>query len=80
MGAIFMNLNEFFGNHLCKLRNEIGLTQKQVANELNISVSTYANWEQGRREPNLYHLFELAKIFEVDMNELFDCNFIDSTK
>ena len=63
---------EIFGKHLCVLRTERGITQKQFAQFLQVSESTYANWEQGRREPCLYHLLKISKILEVDMNTLFD--------
>ncbi len=66
------NFAEIFGKHLCLLRNEKGITQKQFAKLLQVSESTYANWEQGRREPCLYHLVEISKILEVEMNTLFD--------
>ena len=69
-----MNISEQFGTHLCELRKEKGFTQKEVAEVMQISVSTYANWEQGRREPDLEHLYLLSKIFEVDMNTLFELN------
>lgn len=66
------NISEIFGKHLCSLRIEKGLTQKKVADILQVSVSTYANWEQGRREPDLAHLIRIANILEVDMNTLFE--------
>ena len=66
------NIAEDFGKHLCLLRMEKSFTQKEIANILQVSVSTYANWEQGRREPDLYHLIAIAKILEIDMNTLFD--------
>ncbi len=66
------NFSDRFGNNLRELRAEKHLTQEQVAEQIAVGVSTYANWEQGRREPSLYHLLCLASIFEVDMNTLFD--------
>ena len=59
-------------SRLKRLRIERGLTQKQVAMQLNVKVSTYANWEQGRREPSVYDIFNLLWVFEIDANELFD--------
>jgi len=61
-----------FGNNLKQLRLERSWKQCEVAEKLDISVSTYANWEQGRRTPNIYFCLLLTKIHEVDMNALFD--------
>ena len=61
-----------FGKHLMQLRTERSMTQKEMAEKLHVSESTYANWEQGRREPSLSNLLQIAKILETDMNTLFD--------
>lgn len=39
------------GNDIVALRRFLGLTQKQFAHALEISVHTLRNWEQGRRQP-----------------------------
>lgn len=67
-----VGIAEKFGKHLCELRTERGFTQKQMAKKLQVSDSTYANWEQGRREPPLYHIILISKILDVDMNTLFE--------
>lgn len=36
-----------FGDKLKKLRNIRGLTQEKFADEMNISLDTVKNWEQG---------------------------------
>lgn len=61
-----------FGKKLRELRTEKGLSQKQMAERLVVAVSTYANWEQGRTEPSIYHLIFIAVVFKVDMNTLFE--------
>ncbi len=38
-----------FGNRLKQLRKAIGLSQKEMANRLNIAVSTYQHYERGER-------------------------------
>ena len=54
-----------------KLRQEKGLTQKQLADMLNVSRSSIANWETCIRTPRAdqYHL--LSVIFDVDVKELY---------
>ena len=66
------NIAELFGKHLKTLRSEKNLSQKDLASELQIPVSTYANWEQGRREPCLADIIRLLAVLEVNATELFD--------
>ncbi len=66
------NASECFGNRLKTLRNEKGLSQKQVSDGLGVAVSTYANWEQGRREPNIYDIYNIIFVLEIQPNELFE--------
>lgn len=61
-----------FGGHLRELRNDKHLSQREVAALLGVGVSTYANWEQGRREPSISDILQLIAIFEIDANELFE--------
>lgn len=48
------------------------LTQKQIAEKLNVVESCYANWEQGRTEPNIFMLRKLCEILSVSPNELIN--------
>lgn len=61
-----------FGAHLRELRKERQYTQQDVALKLRVPISTYANWEQGRREPSLYDLYNIMLVFKIDANILFD--------
>lgn len=54
------------------MRKECGLTQNQVAQKLGVVESCYANWEQGRTEPNIEMLRKLCVIFEVSIDELIN--------
>lgn len=45
---------------------------KQVASELHVVESCYANWEQGRTEPNIAMLRKLANLFNVSIDELLN--------
>ncbi len=66
-----IDYKSIFKNNLKTLREEKRLSQKDVALKLGVPVSTYANWEQGRREPSIEDLFNIIAIFEIDANELF---------
>jgi len=50
---------------LLELRNEKGLTQRQLAKVLNISQGTYNNWENGNTEPSIEQIIKLADYFDV---------------
>lgn len=66
---------ELFSQRLKELREEKELSQKEVAARLGVAVSTYANWEQGRRAPSIDDIFNLLSVFEIDANELFDITY-----
>ena len=57
-----MNLNEY----LIKLRNDMGVTQKNGADYLGVDVSTYAHYESGRRTPNYEKLQRIAEYYNLD--------------
>ena len=62
--------NSCMNEKLKKLRKEKGLTQKQVAEAIKITASTYANYEQGTREPNIDIIIKLCKFFNTTPNYL----------
>lgn len=57
-------------DNLKKARENIGLTQSQVADKLGISDGTYKNYEQGKREPNNTLLSKIADLYEVSTDYL----------
>ncbi|RKV95378.1 MAG: helix-turn-helix domain-containing protein [Streptococcus sp.] len=65
---------EKFHEKLKVLRKEKGLTQKSLSNMLNISQGAYAQWENGKREPNFEKLSMLACIFDVSIDFLLSKN------
>lgn len=48
-----------------KLRQKVGLTQKQLADYLNVERSTYSYYECGKNLPSIHSLIKLSKIFGV---------------
>lgn len=57
-------------NRLKKLRKEAGLTQKQLADKLNISPSTVAMYESGKRTPDPKVVVTIAEFFNVSTDYL----------
>lgn len=53
-----------------ELRKDKGLTQKQLAEMLDKSVTGVASWEQGLSEPSVNDIRSLCKIFEVSADYL----------
>lgn len=68
-------MDKIFCYSLKELRKQVNLTQKQVAMHLGVVESCYANWEQGRTEPNIEMLRALAKLFNVTLDELINGQF-----
>lgn len=69
------------GNILRYLRKKAGLSQKCVAESLNIVQQTYAGYENGHHEPNLEILIQLANSYAVTLDyitgRIFDEWFIE---
>lgn len=51
-------------------RNELGLTQEQLANYLGVSAPAVNKWEKGSTYPDISLLPALARLLKVDMNTL----------
>lgn len=63
-----------FCRNLKNARKSVYMTQKQVAAQLHVIESCYANWEQGRTEPNIGMLRKLGSILNVSIDELINGN------
>lgn len=57
-------------NNLKLLRTEKHLYQKDIANLLNIAISTYSYWESGFNEPDQKSLIKLADFYNVSVDYL----------
>ncbi|MBQ7373229.1 MAG: helix-turn-helix transcriptional regulator [Clostridia bacterium] len=67
-----METNLKFHKNLKDWRIERGLSQKELSQALNIPVSTYANWEQGRRNPGVQDIYQILSILNISANDLFN--------
>lgn len=59
-----------FGARVAALRKAAGMSQAQLASQLNISSSAVGMYEQNRREPPLQIVAELAELFGVSTDYL----------
>ena len=58
-------------NNLRKFRNKNNISQQEVADTLGIDRKTYITWENGMSDIKSQYIPELAKIFNVEIGELF---------
>lgn len=54
-----------------ELREELGLTQKELAEKIGNVQRNISNWENGTSEPDCETILKLAAIFDVSVDELF---------
>lgn len=59
-----------FSENLRRLRIQSDLMQKEIASILNVSVRTFQGWENGRTEPNIEKLIQIADIFNITIDDL----------
>lgn len=61
-----MQLNK----NIVRLRKKRGLTQEQLANLLNVSVTAVSKWENGNNRPDIELLPDMADVFQVSIDSL----------
>lgn len=52
------------------LRKEAGLTQKEIAQQIQVGQNSYSNWENGNRKPTAEITSKLAHLFNVSTEYL----------
>jgi len=72
-------MNDYnFGNFLCALRENKGLTQAQIAKELGVTPAAVSKWENGSSKPRVDVLFRLAELLCVRTEELIAGHYIEA--
>lgn len=64
-------MSVLFAKNLRKLREERGLSQKQLGSQMFVNHSTIARWENGSRLPDAAMIVRLSRCLGVDANTLF---------
>ena len=67
-------MNNIFSDNLKKFRLAKGFTQEQVAEKLNVNSQTVSRWECGTTLPDVLTLPELARLYEVTIDDFFKKN------
>ncbi len=70
-GADSVNTYQF-GKFLAQLRKEKGLTQIQLAEQLNVTDKAISRWETGKNYPDIEIFEELSNILDVSISELLE--------
>lgn len=58
------------GQKIKKLRTDVGLTQKDLADKVFVTFQTVSKWENDENEPDVPTLRELARIFDCSLDYL----------
>ena len=59
-----------FGEKLASLRKEKGISQEELASELNVSRQAVSKWESNNAYPETDKIIAICKIFNYSMDEL----------
>lgn len=62
------------GKFIATMRKELGLTQQQLAEKLDISFQAVSKWENGSAYPNIEILYDLAIALGVTIDEILAGN------
>ena len=61
---------EKIGKFILKLRKEKKMTQKELADKLNVTDRAVSHWENGRRLPDVTLYKPICEMFDITVNEL----------
>ena len=62
--------NRTVGERIRYFRSQKHLTQKQLANKLNVCISTVSFWENDKTEPDIKAIIQLSVIFQITTDKL----------
>jgi len=65
-----MDMRKLVGNHVSRLRRKQGLTQEQLSEASGFSQQYISGLEQGRRNPTIVTIYELAQALGVTHMDL----------
>jgi len=58
------------GQNIKRFREEKGFSQEQLAERLNVTRQAVSNWENGKTQPDINTLHNIAGILEISIEEL----------
>lgn len=66
-----------FADSIIQLRSELRISQKELSEQLNVSVATVNRWENGRTVPNKMTLFVIRDFCKA-RNTIFAFDLVDN--
>lgn len=57
--------------NIIRKRNELNLTQKELADKLGLKLTTISSWERGVSSPDIETLIMLCDIFNMSLSEMY---------
>lgn len=69
-----MEITKIVTKNLKEARITNAMTQKEVAQSLNMSQQQYSRFENGKYELNYQQIVALCKLLNITPNDLFDFN------
>ena len=58
------------GNQIKKYRNELGLSQEELADKIFVTRQTISNWENEKNYPDIRSLVMLSTLFDISLDNL----------
>lgn len=67
-----MSVNDILSKNIKYYRKKKKLTQKELAEKLDVKNSSVSNWEQNQNMMDIDTLHRMCKVLEVSVNEMLD--------
>ena len=64
----------FFGETIRNARKVLGLTQRQLSEQLGVSNTSVSNWEKGLSRPDADMIQKLCRVLHLQANDFYGTN------
>lgn len=61
-----------FSEHIKRQREELKLSQSEVAKQLSVTRQTISNWENGKSYPSMEMLIKVSEVYQVSIDSLLN--------
>ncbi|MFR8171149.1 MAG: helix-turn-helix domain-containing protein [Marvinbryantia sp.] len=65
------SIKKTISTNITRYRELSGMTQKELAQKLNVTPSRISNWEQGANCPTIDILFKVCEVLGVSINDIY---------
>ena len=60
------------GEKIKSLRNELQLSQRELAKELSVFYTVISKWELNQVMPNIFQIVDICKFFKISLDEFME--------